>query len=74
MPKFSEQPDNPGMTTQTEKLLAEAHALCKKITGREEVNESLLTEVFQRLAYELDMREPETADSIEHVPPREAMH
>jgi len=71
MSKFSERPDNPGMTTQTEKLLAEANAICKKITGREEVNESLLTEVFQRLAYELDMASPPEEDAAS---PRAFLH
>lgn len=50
-------------TTKTEALLREAQAICRSVTGREDVSDDLLCVVFRRLEMEWDL----VADEIEEV-------
>jgi len=49
-------------TTQTERLLREAAAICRRETGRETVSDDLLAAVFRRLAYEAERVDEDAGD------------
>jgi len=49
-------------TTQTERLLREAAAICRRETGRETVSDDLLAAVFRRLELEADRLDEDIGD------------
>ena len=50
--------------TETQKLLAQAKAICRTVTGKEEVPDDLLLSVFDRLCLELDTKLINHADDL----------
>lgn len=50
--------------TETEKLLAQARAICQTITDRVEVSDALLQSVFDRLCLEIDLQPVEHGDDL----------
>lgn len=68
-------PDNPGMKTDTERLLRQAHLLASQVTGRPTVSDKLLVAVFCRLCYEHDGDVSSLPDDIDEEPaPGSALH
>lgn len=66
MENFPVHPQNQGMEiTETQKLLAQARAICLTVTGKDEVPEALLLSVFDRLCLELDTKLITHANDLE---------
>ncbi|MGB3271104.1 MAG: hypothetical protein WBA65_14230 [Rhodanobacter sp.] len=51
--------------TKTETLLREAQAICRGVTGREDVNDDLLCSVFRRLELEADLASDDLQDALD---------
>lgn len=53
--------------TKTETLLREAQAICREVTGREDVNDDLLCSVFRRLELEADLANDDLQDALDEA-------
>lgn len=59
------RPVDTGEMTKTEELLREARAICRRITGREDVSDDLLCAVYRSLELETDLDAEDAADALE---------